>query len=133
MGAKTQWDEKVITGMRRCGKSYLLFNLFTKALQEAGVEERQIVKINLEDRCNKGFLHSKPLLYRLILGALLRISNSDVRGKYALYNMQGLEVAFGALEGVETRIKAIAFPAGVYLLRLTAENRAQKTFTVVKH
>ena len=60
MGAKTQWDEKVITGMRRCGKSYLLFNLFTKALQEAGVEERQIVKINLEDRRNKGFLHSKP-------------------------------------------------------------------------
>ena len=47
--------------------------------------------------------------------------------------MQGLEVAFGALEGAETRINAIAFPAGVYLLRLTAENGAQKTFTVVKN
>ena len=29
---------KVITGLRRCGKSYLLFELYTKYLQEQGVE-----------------------------------------------------------------------------------------------
>ena len=63
----------------------------------------------------------------------LRISNGDVRGKYTLYNTQGVEVAFGALEGAETRINTISLPAGVYLLRLTAENGAQKTFTVVKN
>ncbi len=62
----------------------------------------------------------------------LRISNGDVRGKYALYNTQGVEVAFGGLECVETRINTASFPAGMYLLRLTAENGATKTFTVVK-
>ena len=64
--------------------------------------------------------------------ALLRISNGDVRGKYALYNTHGLEVAFGVLEGAETRINTASFPVGMYLLRLTAENGATKTFTVVK-
>ncbi len=62
----------------------------------------------------------------------LRISNGDVRGKYALYNTQGVEVAFGVLEGAETRINTVSFPVGMYLLRLTAENGAQKTFSVVK-
>ena len=62
----------------------------------------------------------------------LRISHSDVRGKYALYNTQGIEVAFGGLEGAETHINTESLPAGMYLLRLTAENGAQKTFTVVK-
>ncbi len=43
---------KVITGMRRCGKSYLLFNLFTDALAKEGVPADHIVKVNLEDRRN---------------------------------------------------------------------------------
>jgi len=64
--------------------------------------------------------------------AQLCISNGDVRGKYSLLNAQGLEVAFGALEGAETRINTTTLPSGVYLLRLTAENGATKTFTVVK-
>ncbi len=63
---------------------------------------------------------------------LLRISNGDVRGKYALYNTLGVVVAFGGLECAETRINTVSFPAGLYLLRLTAENGATKTFTVVK-
>lgn len=44
---------KVITGMRRCGKSYLLFNLFSNALREGGVDDAHIVEVNLEDRRNK--------------------------------------------------------------------------------
>lgn len=36
---------KVITGMRRCGKSYLLFTLFKKHLLESGVAENHIVEI----------------------------------------------------------------------------------------
>ncbi len=39
---------KVVTGIRRCGKS-TLFELFINYLQESGVEEEQIIKINLED------------------------------------------------------------------------------------
>ena len=41
---------KVITGMRRCGKSYLLFNLFSDALRKDGVDDKHIIQINLEDR-----------------------------------------------------------------------------------
>ncbi len=62
----------------------------------------------------------------------LRISNGDLRGRYALYNALGVEVVFGALEGAETRINTALLPAGMYLLRFTAENGATKTFTVVK-
>lgn len=40
---------KVITGIRRCGKSYLLFNLFYDYLVESGVSEEQIITIALDD------------------------------------------------------------------------------------
>ena len=35
---------KVITGIRRCGKSYLLFNLFVEYLKSQGVTDNQIIK-----------------------------------------------------------------------------------------
>lgn len=40
---------KVITGIRRCGKSYLLFNLFYDYLIESSVKEEQIITIALDD------------------------------------------------------------------------------------
>ena len=43
---------KVITGIRRCGKSYLLFNLFYDYLIESGVKEEQIITIALDDDAN---------------------------------------------------------------------------------
>ena len=39
---------KVITGIRRCGKS-TLFDLFINYLKEMGISDEQIIKINLED------------------------------------------------------------------------------------
>lgn len=44
---------KVITGIRRCGKSYLLFNLFIDWLLENGVDERHIIAIQLDDDDHK--------------------------------------------------------------------------------
>lgn len=46
---------KVITGIRRCGKSYLLFELFYKYLLSKGVKDDHILKIALDDRMNKKF------------------------------------------------------------------------------
>ena len=43
---------KVVTGIRRCGKSYLLFNLFYDYLIESGVKEEQIITIALDDDTN---------------------------------------------------------------------------------
>jgi hypothetical protein len=40
---------KIITGVRRCGKSYLLFNLFVDHLLEEGVADQQIIRIPFDD------------------------------------------------------------------------------------
>ena len=39
---------KIITGIRRCGKSFLLFKIFYDYLIETGINEENIIKINLE-------------------------------------------------------------------------------------
>ena len=44
---------KIVTGVRRCGKSYLLFNLFHNYLLDKGVQEDHIIEIALDDRSNK--------------------------------------------------------------------------------
>lgn len=46
---------KVITGIRRCGKSYLLFELFKNHLLQEGVEKNHIIAIALDDRMNKKY------------------------------------------------------------------------------
>ena len=43
---------KVITGIRRCGKSYLLFELFHRHLIDSGVDEPHIIEVALDDRSN---------------------------------------------------------------------------------
>ena len=44
---------KIVTGIRRCGKSYLLFQLFKRHLIETEVKLNHIIEIQLEDRSNK--------------------------------------------------------------------------------
>lgn len=44
---------KVITGIRRCGKSYLLNVLFYHHLLDKGIKDDHIIRIDLEDRLNK--------------------------------------------------------------------------------
>lgn len=43
---------KVVTGVRRCGKSYLLFHIFHDYLIEKGIESSHIIEIALDDRSN---------------------------------------------------------------------------------
>ncbi len=44
---------KVVTGIRRCGKSYLLFTLFRNHLLSEGVPEENIICISLEEAINR--------------------------------------------------------------------------------
>ena len=44
---------KVITGVRRCGKSVLLFDIYYKYLLESGIDENRIIRINLENDVDK--------------------------------------------------------------------------------
>jgi hypothetical protein len=46
---------KVVTGMRRCGKSYLLFNLFKEYLVNEGVNENHIIEIAFDSFENKKY------------------------------------------------------------------------------
>lgn len=56
---------KVITGMRRCGKSYLLFDIFASYLGQQGVSPEHIIKVNLEDFKNRA-LRNPDNLYAYI-------------------------------------------------------------------
>lgn len=62
---------KVITGMRRCGKSYLLFEIFASYLEAEGVSPDHIIKIdfeNFENRelCNPEVLY--PYIKNIVSG-----------------------------------------------------------------
>ena len=40
---------KVITGIRRCGKSYLLFEIYHQYLKSIGVDDDHIIELALDD------------------------------------------------------------------------------------
>jgi len=52
---------KIITGLRRCGKSYLLDPLFINYLRTQGVPDDHIIKLDLETRDNAFFRHPDVL------------------------------------------------------------------------
>ena len=52
---------KIITGIRRCGKSYLLNEIFVNHLKESGVKEDHIIKLALDREENKKYHDSKLL------------------------------------------------------------------------
>ena len=53
---------KVITGIRRCGKSYLVFRIFRNHLLNNGVDERHIISIELDLRENKQYRNPDAIL-----------------------------------------------------------------------
>lgn len=56
---------KIITGMRRCGKSYLLFEIFASYLENKGVASDHIIKVDLEDYKNRA-MRNPDNLYSLV-------------------------------------------------------------------
>lgn len=52
---------KIVTGIRRCGKSYLLFTLFANFLKERGVDDEHIIKIDLDSFSNRKLRDTEEL------------------------------------------------------------------------
>lgn len=94
---------KVVTGIRRCGKSYLVFKIFKNHLKKAGIANDHIIELELDKRKNKdyrdpdaaidyieGQIKDENMHYLLldevqmmsefedVLNSLLHISNLDV-------------------------------------------------------
>ena len=94
---------KIVTGMRRSGKSYLLFKLFNEYLLSQGISESHIIKIELDQRKNRIYRDPDVILdyiemlilddkqyyilldevqmlddFEEVLNSLLHISNADI-------------------------------------------------------
>jgi len=93
---------KVITGIRRCGKSFLLFNLFYEYLLETGVKKEQIITIALDDNLHMKYrdpdklseyirerISNSDMYYILIDEVQYAISNEELKNKeeVKLYNV----------------------------------------------
>lgn len=53
---------KIVTGGRRCGKSFLLFNIFHNWLLQHGVNQDHLIELSLDDRRSKTLLDPDKLL-----------------------------------------------------------------------
>ena len=86
---------KIITGIRRCGKSYLLFTLFRNHLLSCGVDEDHIIAIALDDDENE------HLLDRHALGLEIRSRIKDEKTYYVfldeIQNVEGFEMVINGL------------------------------------
>lgn len=67
---------KVITGVRRCGKSYLLFNLFRNRLLSEGADPSDIIEIRLEE------MEAAPLRNPVALYEHIKSLTSDGKRRY---------------------------------------------------
>lgn len=62
VAAKGNGMVKIVTGIRRCGKSFLLMTLFHNHLKEQGVSDDHIIELSLDNRKNKYFRNPDVLL-----------------------------------------------------------------------
>ena len=126
---------KIITGIRRCGKSFLLFELFKNYLLEQGIQADHIIQINLEDRRNKRLRNPDMLLeyidnqlkdqqkyyillyeiqlvseFEDVLNSYLHISNAEVyvTGSNARFLSKDVITEFRG-RGWEIRVRPLSF------------------------
>ena len=126
---------KVVTGLRRCGKSYLLFNLFANFLRNEGVDDAHIIKVNLEDRRNMALRDPDNLLSHIdsklkddkmhyilldevqfvrefedVLNSFLHVDNADVyvTGSNAKFLSKDVITEFRG-RGDEIRLRPLSF------------------------
>ena len=126
---------KVITGIRRCGKSFLLFKIFKKNLLESGVDAAHIIEIALDGIENEELREPKTCFkyiknsikddnkyylfldevqfmprFEEVLNSLLRISNIDVyvTGSNSKFLSSDIVTEFRG-RGDEVRIYPLSF------------------------
>lgn len=146
---------KIITGVRRCGKSYLLFNLFYNHLKECGVASDHIVKVDLEDRRNKDLrdpdallnyidskMTDKEMYYILldevqhvdefedVLNSYLKIENADiyVTGSNSKFLSKDVITEFRG-RGYEIKIAPLCFREFISVFNGTREQALEEYLT----
>lgn len=126
---------KIVTGIRRCGKSFLLFEIFSKWLTDNGVDSSHILKIDLENRRNASLRDPDALIRHIdslmvddrmyyilideiqlvaefedVLNSYLKIHNADVyvTGSNARFLSKDVVTTFRG-RGFEVRISPLTF------------------------
>lgn len=126
---------KIVTGVRRCGKSFLLSTIYANWLRQQGVDDTHIININLEDRRNKRLRDPDALLeyidskltdnamhyimideiqlvpeFEDVLNSYLNMSNADVyvTGSNARFLSSSIKTEFAG-RGDEIRLYPLSF------------------------
>ena len=126
---------KIVTGIRRCGKSFLLSTIYANWLKNQGVDDEHIIDINLEDRRNKPLRDPDALLafidsrltddkmhyimideiqlvpeFEDVLNSYLNMSNADVyvTGSNARFLSSSIKTEFAG-RGDEIRLYPLSF------------------------
>lgn len=146
---------KVITGVRRCGKSYLLFKLFKKELLERGIPESRILSIALDNIENRALREPVALYWHLkeqikeeglyyilldeiqfvpdfseVLNSLLQLENTDiyVTGSNSKFLSSDILTEFRG-RGDEIRVYPLSFAEYVTGYRGTEEDALNEYMT----
>ncbi len=146
---------KVITGIRRCGKSYLLFELFRKHLLDSGIDEAHIISVEFDMRRNEKLRNPDLLLeyvaekmsddsmyyifldevqmlkdFESVLNELLHYKNADVyvTGSNSKFLSFDILTEFRG-RGDEVRIHPLSFSEYISVFDGTREEAWQEYFT----
>lgn len=101
---------KVITGIRRCGKSYLLFNIYKDYLKSVGVEDECIICLALDD--DENIRYRNPLE----LGKYIRSLTADESKDYYVFLdeiQKVVTIQNPYIEGVEDKISFVDVVLGL--------------------
>lgn len=145
---------KIVTGVRRCGKSFLLSTIYANWLREQGVDEAHIVTIDLEDRRNKRLRDPDALLeyidskiqdnsvhyimideiqhvseFEDVLNSYLKMPNADVyvTGSNARFLSKDVVTTFRG-RGEEIRLYPLSFREVYPLMSNMLKDRALTTY-----
>ena len=146
---------KIVTGIRRCGKSYLLFKLFRDYLRNEGVRDDHIIMVDLEDRRNMELRDPDRLLkyiddqmkdsdmyyilldeiqlvpeFEDVLNSYLKIENADVyvTGSNSKFLSKDVITEFRG-RGWEIKIAPLSFSEFVSVYKGTREDALKEYLT----